>query len=99
MMLLSVLIPVYDERRTLGSVLTMVSRSLPEVDKEIIVIDDCSRDGTREWLNANFSEGDRHGSTVELANDGNLIFADTPGSSQFSIRIVYHERNKGKERR
>jgi glycosyltransferase involved in cell wall biosynthesis len=44
-MLLSVVIPVYNERRTLGAVLTTVARSLPEVSKEIIVVDDCSTDG------------------------------------------------------
>jgi hypothetical protein len=35
-MFLSVVIPVYNERRTLGTVLTKVARSLPEVSKEVI---------------------------------------------------------------
>jgi glycosyltransferase involved in cell wall biosynthesis len=49
-MMLSVVIPVYNEERTINSILERVeSISLPLV-KEIIVIDDCSNDGTREIL-------------------------------------------------
>jgi len=48
-MLLSVIVPVYNERRTLGTILAAVARSLPNVSKEIVVVDDCSNDGTREW--------------------------------------------------
>jgi glycosyltransferase involved in cell wall biosynthesis len=45
---LSVVIPVYNERSTIREILRRV-RAVP-VKKEIIVIDDCSRDGTREIL-------------------------------------------------
>ena len=48
MMKLSVVIPVYNEISTIGELLNRV-RSVPQ-DKEIIVIDDGSTDGTREWL-------------------------------------------------
>jgi glycosyltransferase involved in cell wall biosynthesis len=37
-----------------------------------------------------------HASTVDLDDDGNLIFAEVLGSSQVSIRTIYHEHNKGK---
>jgi glycosyltransferase involved in cell wall biosynthesis len=47
-MKLSVVIPVYNEIRTIEEILNRV-RSVRE-DKEIIVVDDCSTDGTREWL-------------------------------------------------
>ena len=46
--LLSVLIPVYNEIATLAKVLAKV-RDVP-IDKEIVVVDDGSTDGTREWL-------------------------------------------------
>ena len=36
------------------AMLMTVARVLPNVSKEIIVVDDCSKDGTREWLKANF---------------------------------------------
>ena len=51
-MLLSILIPVYNERtvveRSLAQVLAAV---LPEnMDRELIIVDDCSTDGTSEIL-------------------------------------------------
>ena len=47
-MKLSVVIPVYNEINTMGEILSRVL----EVDlpKEVIVVDDCSTDGTREFL-------------------------------------------------
>jgi GT2 family glycosyltransferase len=74
--MLSIIIPVYNERQTLGKVLVLVAQSLLNVSKEIIVVDDCSNDGTREWLKVNFPAGARSGSTVELDADGNLVFAE-----------------------
>lgn len=47
-MKLSVVIPVYNEISTIEEILKRV-QSVPQ-DKEIIVIDDGSTDGTREWL-------------------------------------------------
>lgn len=45
---LSVVIPVYNERNTLPALLDKV-REVP-IKKEIVLVDDCSRDGTRELL-------------------------------------------------
>jgi len=45
---LSIIVPVYNEKRTILTVLKRVE-SAP-YDKEIVVIDDCSTDGTREVL-------------------------------------------------
>ena len=47
-MKLSVLIPVYNEARTIEEILTLVS-AVP-IEKEILVVDDGSVDGTREIL-------------------------------------------------
>jgi glycosyltransferase involved in cell wall biosynthesis len=47
---LSVIVPVYNERRTIGLILEKV-RAVP-VNKEIIVVDGASFDGTRELLEA-----------------------------------------------
>jgi len=47
-LLLSVLMPVYDEHATIELIVEQV-RTVP-VRKEIICVDDCSRDGTREVL-------------------------------------------------
>jgi glycosyltransferase involved in cell wall biosynthesis len=46
--LLSVVMPVYNEFGTVERILTAVRNV--DVDKEIIVVDDCSNDGTRELL-------------------------------------------------
>ena len=95
-MLLSVVIPVYNEHRTLGPVLTMVARSLPEVSKEIIVVDDCSTDGTREWLCRPISHADRAAARWSAYDEGNLVFAPGPTPPTVTIRPIFHERNKGK---
>src|SRR4051794_21576598 len=45
---LSVVIPVYNERNTLAEIVRQV-RAVP-INKQIILVDDCSTDGTRELL-------------------------------------------------
>jgi glycosyltransferase involved in cell wall biosynthesis len=47
-LVLSVVIPVYNERHTLDEILRQV-RAVP-IAKQIILVDDCSTDGTRERL-------------------------------------------------
>lgn len=47
-MVLSVVIPIYNEEATLRSLVNLV-RDVP-VRKEIILVDDCSRDGSREIM-------------------------------------------------
>ena len=48
-MKLSVVVPCYNEAATIERLLDAV-RASPWPDKEIIVVDDCSRDGTRDLL-------------------------------------------------
>ena len=47
-LVLSVVIPVYNERNTIHEILRQV-RAVP-IAKQIILVDDCSKDGTREIL-------------------------------------------------
>jgi glycosyltransferase involved in cell wall biosynthesis len=46
---LSIIIPVYNERHTLAELIAKVKES-PVAEKEIIIVDDASTDGTRELL-------------------------------------------------
>lgn len=51
-MKLSIVVPVYNERDTLQEMLRRIERAEVPVDKEIIIVDDGSADGTREVLQA-----------------------------------------------
>lgn len=55
-MKLSVIIPVYNEKNTIRQLLNQVNEVA--VDKEIIVVDDCSDDGTRQILTQEFKPGE-----------------------------------------
>ena len=46
---ISVVIPCFNEKATIRAVVDTV-KAAPFADKEIIIVDDCSRDGTREIL-------------------------------------------------
>jgi glycosyltransferase involved in cell wall biosynthesis len=47
-MKLSVVIPVYNERRTIQEIINRVQKV--DIEKELIIVDDFSTDGTREYL-------------------------------------------------
>ena len=49
---LSVIIPVFNEKATMYEIISQVrSVWLEGIElKEIIIVDDCSTDGTKEWL-------------------------------------------------
>jgi glycosyltransferase involved in cell wall biosynthesis len=50
-MKLSIVIPCFNERKTIRSIVDAV-RAAPVANQEIIVVDDCSSDGTRDILRA-----------------------------------------------
>jgi len=50
-MKLSIIIPVYNEKETLREILLRVKKAdIGELKKEIIVVDDCSHDGSKELI-------------------------------------------------
>lgn len=58
-MKLSIIMPVYNERDTLREILAQVRAvDLGEIDKEIVAIDDCSTDGSRDILAEEAAAGD-----------------------------------------
>lgn len=97
-MKLSVVIPAYNERCTIGNVLISVVTALSGVAKEIIIVDDCSTDGTRDWLRTNLSAATEEYEGLTLRSDGNVVLTPaTPNRPRsFSFKVLYHERNKGK---
>ena len=48
---LSIVIPVYNEKDTIEEILSAVEAvRLDSIEKEVILVDDCSTDGTRDIL-------------------------------------------------
>ena len=78
---LSVVVPVYNERLTLPEILERVQAVT--IPKEIVIVDDCSTDGTRDYLRR---------LEAELAEARRLGTADEKNE----IRIYYQEPNQGK---
>jgi len=77
---LSILIPVYNERRLLPLLLTKLTSALPDVEKEVILVDDGSTDGTREWVR-------------EMLDGAN---GPVEPFNKLAVKVIFHERNQGK---
>ncbi len=84
---LSVVIPVFNERATIQEILRRV-QAVP-LDKEIVVVDDASADGTREFLQELSRSAQGNPSAFPLPGAG----GELPTGN---IRVVFHERNRGK---
>ncbi len=65
---LSVLIPVYNERNTIDAVLDLVHAT--PMPKEIVCVDDCSTDGTRDRLQELHAAGRIHRLILQPKNSG-----------------------------
>jgi glycosyltransferase involved in cell wall biosynthesis len=83
----SVVIPVFNEAATIAELIRRVQAV--EIDKEIVIVDDYSTDGTRdvmrELLNAG---GNVSGSAVPEAAPADVVSGN--------IRVFFQERNRGK---
>jgi glycosyltransferase involved in cell wall biosynthesis len=85
--LVSVVIPVYNERPTIEEILRRVQAV--DIDKEVLVIDDGSTDGTRELL----IEIAQH----STANRGTVIHpVSRRGLGMDDMRVFFQEKNCGK---
>ena len=79
-LVLSVVIPIYNERETLRALVERV-RSVP-IPKEIILVDDCSTDGTRDLL-------------AELEDEEQQRVKDA-SQPRSSLSVICHDKNRGK---
>lgn len=85
---LSIVIPVFNERRTLPALLARVLRvDLGGLRKEIVLVDDCSRDGTRDLVE-------------RLRTDWKTLLGAHGVSrqrlAQATLKCLFHEVNRGK---
>lgn len=85
--LVSVVMPVFNEKTTIERIVDRVL-NVP-IQKELIIVDDGSTDGTRAWLQKRFHTIPSASSTGTVA-----IFGATPQSSQ--VRVRYLTTNMGK---
>jgi len=83
----SVTIPVYNELPFIAEILRRVQRV--DIDKEIIVVDDCSTDGTREWLLQLQKQQTAGAREVAIPNGDFGLRVD-------NIRFLFQEKNRGK---
>jgi glycosyltransferase involved in cell wall biosynthesis len=86
-MRVSVVIPVYNERAFIEEVLLRVQAS--PIDKEIILIDDCSSDGTRALLE-DFDKAQSQGKRDIPVQNGKAML------SLANIRFLFQPQNGGK---
>jgi len=84
---ISVVIPIYNERATVAEILRRVQAV--DLDKEIIVIDDGSTDGTREFLTELARCAGAPSPHMPLAQGEAPLRAD-------NIRVFFQDRNRGK---
>jgi glycosyltransferase involved in cell wall biosynthesis len=107
---LSIVIPVYNERETLPRILRAVCLVLPGIARQIVLVDDASRDGTRDWIKDCFPHEANRVAAVRRTAAGDISFlseADVAAADQHDFEKVaapvtvcpkFQEKNGGKGR-
>lgn len=86
---ISVIIPCFNEIETLGDILRKTATVLPEIRKELVIVDDCSSDGSRELI-----------AQIDAMTSNEwqefLAFASPSCAVLPSVNAVFHRQNGGK---
>lgn len=99
-MFLSIIIPAYNEINFIDQVIKRVMDA--PYDKEIIVVDDGSTDGTREYLGSRFEV---QGSSLEAKSKEQRARSEekpiihnssTTACHVNEVKVIFHEKNMGK---
>jgi len=83
----SVVIPDYNERATIDEILRRVLDT--EIRKEVVIVDDCSTDGTRQILEEMAARQAKGESTVPAQDGGDSV-------GLRDLRIFFQTQNQGK---
>ena len=84
---ISVVIPVYNEMATIEEILLRVQNV--DLDKEIVIVDDGSKDGTRNFLQSLAESAKAVPAQINLPRTGKVLETGR-------IRIFFQEKNQGK---
>jgi glycosyltransferase involved in cell wall biosynthesis len=84
---LSVVIPAYNEMATIAEILKRV-QDVP-IEKEIIVVDDGSTDGTREFLEKIAPSATANSQAKNSSPEGHASYCN-------ELRFIFQEKNRGK---
>ncbi|WP_454063477.1 glycosyltransferase family 2 protein [Candidatus Nitrospira salsa] len=87
---LSIVIPVFNERQTIEELLRRVLQvELGELEKDIVIVDDGSTDGTTEWLQEFLRTQDAEGHFGNSAQSESHV-------TYRNVRVFFHDHNHGK---
>ena len=77
-MLLSIVIPVYNEKNTVLDIISKIDSLTSKLNRELIIVDDGSTDGTRDILK-----------TLEKRSDVKLIFKEQNSGKGDSLKVGF----------
>lgn len=107
---LSIVVPVYNEREFLPRSLRAAILALPGVEREIVLVDDGSSDGTRQWIERTFPAAANPVGAVRRSDDGTVEFLSPEDAAALpegtgerleaavTVRPLFHAANAGKGR-
>lgn len=84
---ISIVMPVFNELNTIETIVERVQRV--DIHKELIIVDDGSTDGTREWLYQQFGQPHTDGETSDKGSCQSI-------GGHPHIHLFFHKKNQGK---